>query len=162
MIRDGHLWIEPPNPVLAMWQSVHVGKRPSPDHFYLPKVFVWVPHVTFPWYEVRCGKCGGKGSPKGWPEAPRRAYMHDQVCFIITKRYCCTLCNLPFVPTASEAMKYCPREMIECFPFRLTKRFAITIQALDLFEPLLEGGLANRRLATLFQELHTKRYCCIT
>jgi len=48
LLKSGNLWYHPPNPVVKL--RAHLLKKPfaDPSVFYLPKVFLWIVDVAFP------------------------------------------------------------------------------------------------------------------
>lgn len=55
-IKNGHVWITPPCPVNAISRRVQL----NPDSFYYPRVYVFIPHLSYPNYAVHCPHCPSK------------------------------------------------------------------------------------------------------
>lgn len=54
--NSGVFWVEPPDPVKAVYDA----KEVSPDPFYYPRVYVFVPLVPYPNLQLSCTQCNGK------------------------------------------------------------------------------------------------------
>jgi hypothetical protein len=55
-LSDGNIFIQPPNPSIALRQNLESGKLISPEPFYLPRTFIWIPEYIFPYFKLACPK----------------------------------------------------------------------------------------------------------
>jgi hypothetical protein len=67
--RRGTFWIDPPSPFFSLKRTVL-----DPDHLYLPRVFVWRPHLH---QELTCKYCGNVLRVKGWEKRPHARRIVD-------------------------------------------------------------------------------------
>lgn len=61
--RDGHHWVYPSDPVKTTFLQSSAGMDISPNPFYLPRVFLFVPHLILPYIKIPCCRdlCDGHG-----------------------------------------------------------------------------------------------------
>lgn len=88
-VENGQFWHEPPDPAVTVYRSMNRGNLPKPDAFYMPRVFMFVPHWTWPDVAITCPSCGNyKGvKQKGWHQHIRKIVGMDSCYFMITCRY---------------------------------------------------------------------------
>lgn len=63
------IWIEPPLPYFSLR-----GQIPDPSPLYLPRVFVWRPHLR---QKLACKFCNGSLVVKGWNKKPHARRFID-------------------------------------------------------------------------------------
>lgn len=52
-VKSGNNWIQPPCAIAAMNRKQTL----APDTFYHPRVFVFIPHLTYPHLAIKCPHC---------------------------------------------------------------------------------------------------------
>lgn len=157
-IQNGELFLSPPCPSRGAFLSVcRQRKPPSPDAWYLPRVFVWLPHITFDFVHLRC-KCGGDAIPKAWPEKPRKVYDVDTVYYVFAKQYRCRDCNSKFMGYDKSILAQCPPFVQEEFPCFFTHRSGVDLKLLRLLASCSDIGVGPATFRTLIREFYTARH----
>ncbi|KAI3653135.1 hypothetical protein MP228_002560 [Amoeboaphelidium protococcarum] len=157
-IVSGQLWIVPPNPeVVARNQHVLEGGRVKPDQFYLPKVYCFVPHWTWPYARVQCPQCQSDAVQKGWHERFRRVIDMDQCYFIATCRYMCDNGH-HFVPTVQEFIHSLPQEIQIQFPAVFSYKLAVDSKIIRLLHSSIDASVGPTQISNMLKEWHTLRH----
>jgi hypothetical protein len=91
-IRQGELWINPPNPEKQIRSEILKGLPPNPVHYYMPKIFVWALHESHPDTPFHCinkeKNCRSFNiGPKGWVDSPRFIYGLDGRFLLFARTY---------------------------------------------------------------------------
>lgn len=70
--KSGTFWIEPPLPFFALQQKL------DPAALYLPRVFLWLPHLLIEGDSIECPSCAdGKLTVKQWNTNPHARRVID-------------------------------------------------------------------------------------
>lgn len=69
--RNGTFWIYPNQAFFAL------RKKVSPTALYLPRVFLWLPHLLVDIKNIKCPSCKNSLSVKGWNEKPSARRVVD-------------------------------------------------------------------------------------
>ena len=137
------------------------GKKVTPDIFYAPRVFIWLPFELFH-VHPKCVKCQGTEiTYHGWSNPiARRVIDLDRDYYILTKRIRCEnrTCRKTFMPTSPEAIANLPPHLQGSFPAWLTARSGIDLKLVALMRPLFNASLGPDLLASIINEFHARRY----
>jgi hypothetical protein len=84
-VKHGQFWMNPPDPLIQMEFET------SPEPFYHPLCFIWLPRVAFPWLKLHCPVCRSNANTEvhGWPTTSiaRRVVSFDRCYFVFSRRY---------------------------------------------------------------------------
>jgi hypothetical protein len=56
-LQDGFVWVEPPCPTATVYKNYANKAILTPDPFYVPRVYLFFPHITHPYINICCPKC---------------------------------------------------------------------------------------------------------
>lgn len=103
-----------------------VPDNTDPSSRYLPKVFLWLPHLLVS-EPIQCS-CGARLESKGYNKDPhaRRVVDLDGHFFLMTMRYRCKTCATTLNGTDKRILERLPWHLQIEFPARLTHRGAVS------------------------------------
>jgi DNA-directed RNA polymerase subunit M/transcription elongation factor TFIIS len=159
-------------------------KDPSPEHFYLPSVYLWDPSsLLVPGAEeslLDCPKCRAayederkrfkmkqissiQKSPSflktsSWHDTPRRVFDTNGVYYIISTRLRCFKCDTSFVSSGSSVFNLYPREVIEEFPAILSQRSGLDKKLVNLMMTFCDKGIGPVASSAILKEMYTLEY----
>ncbi|KAL9536874.1 hypothetical protein MBANPS3_012294 [Mucor bainieri] len=155
----GTFWITPKMPFFAIKDKLDV------DHIYLPKVFLWVPHLLIPggMSALRCPDCKLKGCNSrmenmGYNKKPhaRRIVDMDSCFYLMSLRYRCLdlTCKKSFNAHDDKFMQQLPMELQMEFPALLTHRGGVSKAVADLYRPCIQNSVGPERFQRILREQH--------
>lgn len=143
--------------------------QPSPEDFYQPRYFVWLPHCLVK--KIPCPGClankrkGANGSSiylrnKGWPKAPRRVVDLEECIYIIGYRYVCGHqdCKKTYTSWSPSLVSALPRSLAMEFTHHLTFRSGLTDRVVSLMRTCFQHGIGSGPFAELIRTNHIRRY----
>jgi hypothetical protein len=158
-----HFVEDPPAPIFNTHQV-----QTSPSMFYLPRYFVWLPHL---FHCIPCPLCKSARcmTHKGdiiylqilsWPQMPRRVIDVDSHTYIIGHRYYCgdQRCGRTFQSWSQSILNVLPPSLASQFPFHLTYRSGLTDQLAALVWSSFGRGLGPTPFAEMIRTLHLHRF----
>lgn len=155
----GDMLHRPPNPVAALWKKIIKDRKTdvSPDPFYYPDIFVWVPELVFPGFKVNCMKCNREANNHGWSDVRRVIGLHRNY-YLLTRRHTCKHCEEDFRPTTPGYIQTLPRHIQFMFPAVLTKRSAIDRLIVEQLDSFVDSGMPSNAIASMIRENHRRFY----
>ena len=153
-IKAGSLWLH--SPVAPPLSAII-----TPENFYRPSVFVWLPHVMKPSLKVQCPHCHSSASTV--PTTRTRSHRvlgTDSFFFILTVEVECSacdkkmfsMCHPDVVSTMSSGLQALfPAKFVqEAFEAGLDKSTAVLLESVP-------GVMANEHI-DLLKKLHKRQY----
>ena len=147
----------------------HRKFQPTPEDFYLPCYFVWIPHLLAG--RIPCPSCcsAGRKSTKGttiflqargWPKAPRRVVDLDRCIFVIGHRYACIHpdCKKTYQSWSPSLLSALPRSVSMHFTHHLTYRGGITDNLAALLRDCFLHCMGPDPFANMIRTHHIRRY----
>ena len=147
----------------------HRKFQPSPQDFYKPCFFVWIPHLLIG--RIPCPSCysAGRKNTKGelvllqaygWPKAPRRVVDVDRCIFIIGHRYACVhpQCKKTYQSWSPSLLAALPRSVSLHFNHHLTYRSGITDKLWSIMRESFLHCTGPEPFANMVRTHHVRRY----
>jgi hypothetical protein len=155
--KKGEQWIYAPEPSCSL--SMH---DLSPDSFYLPKVFIWLPDETWPDLvrTLPCPRCRKTETKvKGFElDRWRRVVSHDQCYFIIGRRHFCKHCSASFLNYNPDSVVQLHPTVSHAFPAILSHRSGLDKTLLWDLRAQINTRANFDGFSTQLQEVHRLRY----
>ncbi|OBZ66476.1 hypothetical protein A0H81_13622 [Grifola frondosa] len=143
--------------------------QPTPEDFYRPIYFVWLPHVLVG--RIPCPNCVSasrvsKGAQPvylrchGWSKAPRRVVDLERCIWIIGYRYYCPHpeCKKSYQSWSPALLAALPRALSLDFDHHLTYRNGITEPLMAFMRTLYHRGVGPVPLAQIIRSFHIRYY----
>jgi hypothetical protein len=161
VIRNGSLWICPPDPIVL---NTPIN---DPKKWLLPKIFLWFPRIMRPDLNVHCPECGGINTVvQEWSKTcpARRVIGLFENYYIMSRRYRCTDCSgeedskegenrYTFMPYDPDVLKYFPESVVSLFPALLSHRSGLDISILNMMHTLMSHWTTAAEIESM-QENH--------
>lgn len=160
----GQFTIQPKRPIFATQRTYQV----SPQQFYCPHYFVWLPHL---FGRIPCPDCKERGRVArdglqvflrllGWPRGPRRVVDIEHNVFVIGYRYYCghAECGKTYQSWSPKILGIIPPPLACEFPFHLTSRNGLTDTLVGLLRSAFQRGIGPVPFAEMLRVLHVRRY----
>ncbi|KAI9493017.1 hypothetical protein BDB00DRAFT_788249 [Zychaea mexicana] len=86
--KNKSFWIYPSDAFFVLREKL------DPKMLYLPRIFIWIPHILVKHFQVtlKCVSCNGELKSKGYNNIGRRVLDLDSSFYIIGTRYQCKKC----------------------------------------------------------------------
>jgi hypothetical protein len=143
--------------------------QPTPEEFYSPNYFVWLPHLLVS--KIPCPSClaakrnAEKGGvqylhAKGWPNTPRRVVDLEECIYVIGYRYACpqTACRKSYLSWSPDFLSSLPRSVSLHFTHHLTYRSGLTDRVVSLMRASFQHGIGPGPFAEMIRTQHIRRY----
>jgi hypothetical protein len=168
-VANGHFWVIPPEPsvllrrALKKNQSVYTTKkeRISPEDYYLPRVFIFLPSAAYPDVKITCPKLDCRtASTNHYHEEwkTRRVIGMFENYYVITKKMKCVKCSKKFMVNNSDVLNALPGDIQLVYKPVHSHRSAIDRDVLKLQLALTDFSVVFSQHAKLLKELHHEEY----
>ena len=144
---------------------------PSPEEFYEPTFFVWLPDLFLGKEKIPCPNCKACNRKSqrghvmhlnihGWMRSPRRIVDLHQCLYIVTRRYRCRHpdCKRTYAGWSPALRAALPRALALQFQFHLTYRGGLTDQVVSQLRSSFLHGMGPVPFANLIRNNHIRRY----
>lgn len=139
----------------------------SPEDFYKPKYFVFLPHTLVG--RIPCPQCHESGTrdkknqpifltPNGFPKAPRRVVDLDENIYVIGYRYYCRTCSKSFQSWSPRLLSSLPRSLALQFTHHLSYRNGLTDRVVALMRGCFLQGIGPTPFASMIRTNHIRQY----
>jgi hypothetical protein len=155
---------EPPAPIFCPTNQTQL----APSMFYLPRYFIWLPHL---FHRIPCPSCKSASHRTStgeviylrvlsWPRMPRRVIDIDSHTYLIGQRYYCgdLRCKKTYQSWSQSILDALPRSLVSHFPFHLTFRSGLTDQLAALIRSSFGRGLGPAPFAEMIRTFHLRRF----
>ncbi|KAJ3072618.1 hypothetical protein HDU98_003249 [Podochytrium sp. JEL0797] len=126
-LREGEIWVRPPNAAVSLERAVLSGKEFSPKYFLYGKLGICNPYLTCGGAHVCCPQCKrNETRQSGYSDAPRRVYGSDgSLHYLLAARGLCRDCGYKFRATNTFTISKLPFHYGDLFDHILTKRAGV-------------------------------------
>ncbi|OBZ79508.1 hypothetical protein A0H81_01196 [Grifola frondosa] len=155
-------------PICAFF-SVDRKFQPTPEDFYHPTYFVWLPHLLID--RIPCPACmsvsrlSKDGHPvylraNGWPKSPRRVVDLERCLYLIGYRYYCpnSTCGKSYQSWSPALLASLPRAISLHFTHHLTYRNGVTDLVASLMRAAYLLGIGPVPFAQMIRSNHVRYY----
>jgi hypothetical protein len=139
--------------------------QPSPEDFYRPRYFVWLPHLFA--RRIPCPACLKSNRrtsdndtiylrQKGWPASPRHVVDLHECIYIIGYRYSCgnKECLKTYQSWSTSLLAALPHSLSANFTFHLTYRSGLSDQVVALMQASFQHGIGPGPFSEMIRTFH--------